>query len=255
MNTGILRQLKPRLVAQAAVVLAFAFAVKLFYSTSSVNDLRWILAPTTWVVELITGEHFWFESYAGYMNADRSFLIADSCSGMNFLITAFLMLGVMRLRKGLSVNVSWSFIPAIIAVAYFTTIFANTVRIIVAMRLHRMSPEMIWVNPEQLHRLEGIFIYFGFLMFLFSFAQDLDDADKHIHKRGGLLRQSLIPLSLYWFVTLGIPILNGAYRNGAGFLEHALFVLLTPAILILPLATIKWLLRRRKITSRSFRYS
>ncbi len=254
MNTGILKQLKPRLVIQATIVFAIAFAIKLFYSTSSVNDLRWILAPTTWVVELITGEHFWFESYAGYMNGERSFLIADSCSGMNFLITAFLMLGLMKLRKGLAANVSWSFIPAIMAVAYVTTVAANAVRITVAMRLHRMSPEMIWVNPEQLHRLEGIFIYFGFLLFLFTFAQDLD-AKGHTLKRRGLLRQSLIPLSLYWFVTLGIPILNGAYRNGAGFWEHSLFVLLTPAILILPLATIKWFLRRRKPEFSSFRYS
>lgn len=242
-------------MAQAAVVFAIAFAAKLFYSTSSVNDLRWILAPTTRVVELITGEHFWFESYAGYMNADRSFLIADSCSGMNFLITAFLMLGVMKLRRGLTAKVSWSFIPAIMAVAYVTTIAANTVRITVAMRLHRMSPEMIWINPDQLHRLEGIFIYFGFLLFLFTFAQDLDGVDRHTQKRGGLLRRSLIPLSLYWFVTLGIPILNGAYRNGAGFWEHTLFVLLTPTTLILPLAAIKRLLRGRKFTSGSFRYS
>lgn len=262
MNIGSHRQLKPRLVAQAGVVFAIAFAMKLFYSMSSVNDLRWILTPTTLFVELVTGERFWFESYAGYMNDDRSFLIADSCSGVNFLIMAFLMLCLMKLRRGMSTNVSWVFIPAALAAAYISTIVANTVRITVAMRLHRMSSDMIWINPEQLHRLEGIFIYFGFLMLLFTLAESVDDlASRRINARRSLLRQSLLPLSIYWITTLGIPVVTGAYRNGNSFWEHSLFVLITPAILILPLAFVRWVTRRPTSNSQndqelnSFRYS
>ena len=244
MKIDVLQKLNRRVVAQAIVVLTLAFAMKLFYSTSSVDDLRWILAPTTFLVELITRETFWFESHAGYMSADHSFLIADSCSGVNFLIMAFLMLCLLKLRKALKTDVSWGFIPTVMVAAYVSTIIANTVRITVAMRLHRMSPEMIWINPEQLHRLEGIFIYFGFLLFLFMFAESLED-DGRRNVRRSLLRQSLIPLSIYWFTTLGIPILNGAYRQGVSFWEHSAFVLLTPTILILPLVAIRALVRRR----------
>ncbi len=262
MNTGTHHQLKPQLAAQACLVLVIAFALKLFYSMSNVNDLRWILAPTTLFVELVTGERFWFESYVGYMNDERSFLIADSCSGVNFLIMAFLTLSLMKLRQGLSMNVSWVFIPAAIAAAYFSTIVANMVRISVAMRLHGMSREMIWLNPEQLHRLEGIFVYFGFLVLLFMLAENVDDlASRRIHVRRNLLQRSLLPLSIYWFTTLGIPIITGAYRNGSSFWEHSLFVLITPAILILPLAAIKMFLRQHRAKFRtkeefsSFRYS
>ena len=246
MTTNVFHKLNRRVVVQGCVVFAIAFAMKLFYSTSSVDDLRWILAPTTFLVELITRETFWFESHAGYMSADHSFLIADSCSGVNFLIMAFLMLCFLKLRKGLKTGFSWGFIPAVMLAAYVSTIIANTVRITVAMRLHRMSPDMIWINPEQLHRLEGIFIYFGFLLFLFTFAESLEDAaDGRRNLRRTLLRQSLIPLSIYWFTTLGIPILNGAYRQGVSFWEHSAFVLLTPTILILPLVAIRALVRRR----------
>jgi exosortase K len=244
MKTNALQNINRRVVVQACVASAIAFAMKLFYSTSSVDDLRWILAPTTFLVELITREKFWFESHAGYMSADHSFLIADSCSGVNFLIMAFLMLCFLKLRKALRTDVSWAFIPTVLLAAYASTIIANTVRITVAIRLHRMSPEMIWINPEQLHRLEGIFIYFGFLLFLFTFAESLED-DGRDNIRRSLLRQSLIPLSIYWFTTLGIPILNGAYRQGVSFWEHSAFVLLTPTILILPLVAIRALVRRR----------
>src|SRR6185436_18980102 len=83
--------------AQLVVVIFCAGAVKLYYSTASVNQLRWILVPTTAMVELVTGSRFEFESYAGYISSDRSFVIAASCAGVNFLITAFLMLSLRKL--------------------------------------------------------------------------------------------------------------------------------------------------------------
>ncbi|HKX82661.1 MAG TPA: exosortase K [Pyrinomonadaceae bacterium] len=245
MIIGIQKKFRPRLVAQGTVVLGSAFLMKLFYSTSNVNDLRWILAPTSFLVEVVTDEEFYFESYAGYMNYDRSFLIADSCSGVNFLIMAFLVLCLMKLRKGLSTEVNWGFIPVALGAAFISTLIANTVRIAVAMRIHRMSSEMVWINPEQLHRLEGIFIYFGFLMLLFTLAESLEDVGSYRAVRGDLLRRSLVPLSIYWFITLGIPILNGAVSNGENFREHALFVFIIPMILILPAVAIRSLVRRQ----------
>jgi exosortase K len=243
------QQFRTRFVVQAIAVIAVAFTIKLWYSLSNVNDLWWILAPTTFVVELLTGEEFWFESYAGYMSTDHSFLIADSCSGVNFLIMAFLTLGLMKIRRALSANVSWIFIPVAMIAAYLSTIIANTVRISAALRMHRMSPEMTWINPEQLHLLEGITIYFGFLMLLFIVAEQIEKSrSPRTDRRHSSILRSLIPLSIYWLVTLGIPILNGAYRQGVAFWEHSLFVLLTPAILILPLVAVQWFARRRYVT-------
>lgn len=230
-----------RKLGQLLVVLMIAGGLKVHYSTASVNDLRWLLAPTCIFVEFVTGETFEFEAYAGYMNADNSYLIAASCSGVNFLITAFLMLALLRLWKR---EAGWAMIPAIFVIAYLTTIVANTVRIAVAIRLHRMSPDMIWVNPEQLHRFEGIFIYFGFLLLLFVLTESIDtQPQSRIKDPFFLLRRSFLPLLIYWSVTLGIPIANGAYLQGKSFWEHSVFVLLTPLILILPLALYR-LMRR-----------
>ena len=68
--------------AQLFAVVLCAIAVKLYYSTAGVNQLRWILAPTAVVVELVSGSRFEFESHAGYINGDRSFVIAASCAGV-----------------------------------------------------------------------------------------------------------------------------------------------------------------------------
>lgn len=227
--------------AQLAVVLVCAAAAKLYYSMASVDELRWILAPTTTLVELISGSRFEFESHAGYMSGDRSFVIAASCAGVNFLITAFLMLSLGKLWRERAEVTAWRFIPCAAAYAYLATILANTVRISTALSLRRMPLETGWLIPNQLHRLEGIIIYFGFLLLLFMASEKTRPRfASRSENASGLFRRSFCPLLFYYATTLGVPVANGAYRQGADFWEHAFFVLLTPLVLILPLAAFRF---------------
>ena len=215
-------------LGQWAVVLLGAFALKLYYSEASVEQLRWILAPTTALVEGVSGTSFAFEAYAGYLSEDRRFLIAPSCAGVNFLITAFLLLAARRLLREGSSQSSWGFIPAAALIAYGVTLVANTVRIVFALRA---EPEGGWLSADELHRAEGILVYSGFLLLLFVVSERLSAA-----RRVNLLRQSAFPLFLYYTTTIGIPLANGGYRQGPGFWKHAAFVFLIPPLLLLPFA-------------------
>ena len=235
-------------IAQLVVVLLCALALKLYYSTASANQLRWILAPTTFLVELISGAPFEFESHAGYISSDRSFLIAASCAGVNFLITSFLMLSLRKLWRDRSRDLPWKFIPVAALFAYFATLVANTVRISTALRLRRIPLEISGLSGNQLHRFEGIFIYFGFLLLLFMVSEKMNSktaSELPGVSRGnpGQFRKYLFPLLIYYATTLGIPLANGAYRGGIAttdFWQHSVFVLLTPLLLILPLATFRF---------------
>ena len=232
-----------QLVAQLVVVLLSAAAVKQYYSTSSVNQLRWILAPTTWLVEFISGTDFAFESYTGYMSSDHTFVIAASCAGVNFLITSFLMLSLRRLWKDRASKIPWSFFAGMAAVAYLVTIFANSMRISSSLVLRRTSLE-IGLSANQMHRFEGIFIYFGFLLMLFLVSERMGQrgatrATDFRSATGSLLRHSLFPLLIYYATTLAIPLANGAYRQGSDFREHALFVLVTPLLVLVPVMVLQ----------------
>ncbi|HEU4875277.1 MAG TPA: exosortase K [Pyrinomonadaceae bacterium] len=208
--------------AQLAVVLLCALALKSYYSTATANELRWILAPTTAMVEVLSGRSFAFESYTGYMSSDHTFVIAVPCAGVNFLLTAFLMIGVRRLWRGRYQGVSWRFLPIAAVVAYVATLIANTTRICVALELQRRAVDVSWLTDNQLHRLEGIVIYFGFLLLLFMLLERMDAAEPR--------RLLLFPVLIYYATTLGIPLLNGSYRQPA-FWEHFAFVIILPAIL------------------------
>ena len=224
--------------AQILIVLLCALMLKVYYSTASPNQLRWILAPTTALVELTTGRQFDFESHAGYMSSDRTYLIAASCAGVNFLITAFLMLALRKLWKdyrsghrGTHLQTKWRSIPAVALFAYLATIVTNTVRISIALWLQRNPLEVSWLTPNQLHRFEGIFIYFGFLLLLFIVSEKMSSESP-----ANLLRLSSFPLLIYYAMMLGIPLANGVYHGGVTsteFWEHLLFVLVVPLPLIL----------------------
>ena len=229
-------------LAQLVVVLALVFGLKWYYSTASVDQLKWILTPTTRLVELITARSFEFESRAGYMSSDHTFLIAASCAGVNFLITSFLMLSLARLwsvhrLQQKSDFSGWLLLPVSAVVAFITTVVANTVRISVALQLRQSPLKTNVVNAEQLHRLEGIFVYFGFLLLLFVCSQNMDQTRKlrrgrEREKSPVRLSRYLFPLVIYYVTTLGLPLMNGAFLRGKDFLEHSLFVVITPLLLI-----------------------
>ncbi|MEP6947090.1 MAG: exosortase K [Acidobacteriota bacterium] len=219
------------LIAQVAAVLTSAAALKFFYSGTSVNGLRWVLAPTAFLVQTVGDQSFTFEPYAGYMSADHSFIIAASCSGVNFLIAAFLMLTITKLARNWRGQTSWMFLPICAAAAYLTTIVANAVRILGAMELQHRDTETIWLNPAECHRFEGIIVYFGFLLLLFVLADLARGEDPLSSRHWGRLA---IPLLAYYAITLGVPLANGAFRPDAAFVEHALFVLVTPLMMAAP---------------------
>ena len=223
-------------LAKIFTVLLAVFGLKHFYSTASVNELRWILAPTTVLVELLSDRTFNFEMHAGYMSSDRSFLIASSCAGVNFMIAAFLMLSVAKLWRR---QLSWKFMPTVLLISYASTIVANTVRISTAFHLQDSRLDIAGLNGNQLHRLEGIVIYFGFLVLLFILSERTTDqtAVANANSRIGRAGQFILPLLVYYATTLGIPLANAIYRQefvAKAFLEHSAFVVFAPLLLITP---------------------
>ena len=216
--------------AQLLLVVLCALALKSFYSTATPDDLLWILAPTTVLVELFSGQQFEFESYAGYMSSDHRFVIAVPCAGVNFLITAFVMVALRRLwRERFGPQISYA-IPVAAAIAYVATIIANAARICLALELRARSVEVSWLTSNQLHRLEGIVVYFGFLVLLFVLLERFDST-KPVKPN----RVLAFPLLVYYAIALGVPLANGAYRQGSAFWEHSAFVLVLPLLLIVPL--------------------
>jgi len=212
-------------IAIFAAAVAMAAAIKYHYSIASVNGLRWILAPTATIVDLLSSHSFRFESYAGYLSEDRSYLIAASCSGVNFLIIAFVMLAVTGLMAGYT---KWRLVSLSLAASYIATIVANTVRITTDLATRDLAANIYGLSPGEIHRVEGIVIYFGFLVVLFLFA-DMKFRGCSFYD---VLPRLPLPLAIYYLTAFAVPLIRGAWSD-TEFWSHSIFVLIVPFVMVL----------------------
>ena len=165
-----------------SLTLIVAYLLKSFYSTASVEDLRWILEPTAAVVSLFSGYAFEEEAHTGFFSRELFFLIAPACAGVNFLIVAFCtaVFGFVRSFRGVRAKLAVFFVGAI--VAYSLTVTANAVRILIAIWLHRRPA---FLMAEQLHRIEGVAVYFFSLCALFLAVRALLNRRTHAARSSG----------------------------------------------------------------------
>lgn len=221
-------------VGVLAVVALAAFGLKRHYADASTDALAWILAPTAHLVALVTGVAFAAVPGEGYFSAERMFLIEKACAGVNFMIAAFAMIAFALLHRARFVHDGAAVVIVSLAASYVAGVLVNTVRIVIAMWL--AAQPMLWTSltAAEIHRLEGIAVYFGGLLLLYALVQWVDSGRPSF--------RYALPLGCYYLVTLGLPLANGAL--GQAFLAHALIVLFMPPVLILVVCGARWLFWR-----------
>lgn len=231
--------------------------IKYFYRGAGSDELRWLLAPTTYLVTLLCGIPFVYESNAGYVNHSLRFLIAPSCCGIQFMliIMATLIFSfIHRTQKKLC----W--MSASIGVSYLLTIFVNAMRIVLAIYipafLENTKLQGLCGTPEQLHTAIGVCVYFASLLAVYHIAEVIfsktalqwrqsryschtapDCPEKSLTYLAG---KCLSPVFWYFFIVLGIPFLNSAYRQDGGkFGQYALLVTSICMVVLLAVMLLK----------------
>jgi exosortase K len=159
-----------------AVVIAAAVVVggKQLYRDASADALGWILAPTARLVSLATGTHFVYEAGAGWIDRAATFVIAPACAGVNFALAAFLALTLGWLAGMCTLRATAARLAGAAALAYAATLAVNTLRIVVALALHRGAIDLGTLDRAVVHRAEGIIVYLCGLCALYALARALD---------------------------------------------------------------------------------
>jgi len=208
-----------------AVAALMAWGLKRHYAEARAEDLTWILGPTSRLAGAMAGTTFVPQPGEGYFSREHLFVIAKPCAGINFMVAAFGMLVLALLHRAGSPASAARVLGASLVASYGAAVVVNATRIVVALWLaaHPVAPSVF--SAAEVHRLEGITVYFGGLVLLYELVQWLD-------RRGQALRGAALPLASYYTVTLALPVVGGAPLSGA-FLEHALVVLLVPLLVVI----------------------
>ncbi len=276
--------------------------MKYLYSRADCESLLWILGPTARWVEVLSGIPFVYEPGMGYANHGLRFLIAPSCSGVQFMIITAAMLifsfshrvmdcrnakfpdesaGAGPFDQGASTGSGrqnaikrapgtgrhypqairriWpglGWIVLSLLLSYLFTIFVNGLRIVAAIYLpyffRRIDVFDGPLTPDMLHTMIGVVVYFAALLTIYRLAGFLFDRFRSADEArpsAPILGKCLAPLFWYFFIVLGIPFLNRAYRRSNGqFAEFALLVTLCCGAVLLFYGLA--LLIRRKLRGR-----
>lgn len=235
--------------------------LKYFYSKAGSDELIWILAPTSKLVGALSGIPFTRTAGVGYVNRELRFIIAPSCSGVQFMsiCIATLIFSFIH-RMGESDTevknmrcLGW--IAASITGSYLITILVNTMRIILSIYLPNLFRELglfgATLTPESLHTIIGTTVYFASLLTVYQIAGAVSlKLTSPLHRKqqedSNLLHKCLPPVFWYIFLVLGIPFLNGAGRkNRGGFQEYEQLILLVCAAVLIAGSLIMRLKRRK----------
>jgi exosortase K len=110
----------------------------------------------------------------GYFSRERLFLIEKSCAGVNFMIAAFAMLVVALAHRARSGMAAALVLGVSLLASYAAAVVVNTMRITVAMWLGAHPAVLSGFSAADIHRIEGITVYFAGLVLLYELVQRLD---------------------------------------------------------------------------------
>ena len=165
--------MKTKLIVVTVVAL-IVWGLKRHYSDAGADDLRWILRPTAWLVGTATGTAFAIAPGEGYVSHERLFVIEKSCAGVNFLAAAFGMVAVGLMHRIRSAVSFVSVLAASLIAGYGAAVVVNAVRIVIAMWLATHPSPLSTLTAADVHRFEGIAVYFGGLVAVYELARRID---------------------------------------------------------------------------------
>jgi len=150
------------------------------------------------------------------------------------------LVGFLLSERAVTWRASAGLMAITVGTAYAVTIVANTTRIVIALSpLAHPLATGLW-TAARIHRLEGVAVYFAWLMVLhFAVARFARSYEAMTE----VFRGTWLPLICYYFVTILVPLANGAGYASRSFLEHIAFVVLIPPTLVGVVAAVRLTMR------------
>lgn len=151
------------------LTIALALCIKLFYSTAGPDDLKWVLLPTTALVEGFSSISFLFDPQKGYVAIGLPVVIGPGCAGLNFYVIALCMCSFSFIRQFEKHKLYWFL--GFILITYVITLCVNAFRIVSGLILLELGGSMNFAVSDMMHTMQGTLFYFVFLVVYFVALQ------------------------------------------------------------------------------------
>ncbi|MGM5631492.1 exosortase K [Apibacter raozihei] len=158
--------MKHRNFTHYLIVLIIITILKLIYKYSEMDDLHFLLEPTSKIVGFLNNSSSIFIKDAGYYHESLNIIINKSCSGFNFLILCFAIhiFSIIPLLYTAQQRVYAFFI--LFVGSYFLTIVINSCRIVLIILLNKLLVAYGF-SINWMHQAAGTFVYLFFLIVIY----------------------------------------------------------------------------------------
>lgn len=156
------------------IIISVFLLLNLGYSLATLDQLYFILKPTSVLISMTTGSVSNYTSESGFYFQGLDILLVKSCSGFNFMILCFTLLSFLGLSFADTRSAKRYVLPIALFIAYLITIVANASRIIMAIAGQRMADNFLPHRPHGLiHEIIGAVVYLFFLFVVYLFFKFL----------------------------------------------------------------------------------
>lgn len=219
-----------------ALSLAIAWGLKYHYSQAESDDLNWILKPTAFLVQATGDMSFERIKGTGYVDHENRLIIAPTCSGVNFMIIVFCLSSYIGLKRIKNIRTMIMWILMVMAASYSYTLIVNTIRISISIYTLKHGLFRAWFSRETIHLIEGVMVYFIFLLIYYSLLKRIiaENPVKDPRWHFKQIRAALLPMIFYFSITLFVPVLNHeGFLPNKEFINYAIVVLMTCSIILI----------------------
>jgi exosortase K len=211
-------------------VLALALYLKHGFSIADTLDLQWMLQPLADLLSLVTGHRFERLANGDWYSNSADVRLVKGCAGINFMLMSLLAYAWAFRPDHTEKPQTWAWyashallLAAVCVAAWATALFANTLRILLAMALQTDDSVAVLtgLGAADLHRFIGLAVYLPVLTLQMLPAR----------ARAGK-SWLWIPPGLYGLVMLVLPLVTGHALNNPEPYVHHVAQLLAGMILI-----------------------
>jgi exosortase K len=143
----------------AAALLLAAAALDRLYATLGPDEVRWLVRPAVWLVELAGGGSFEWEPGEGYLAREARLQVNQRCAGLRFLTLSATLLGLAWVRPRGGPRAVLRAALAAAGTAFAATALANALRIGVALQLRRLDLRDFGWTFAEAHQAESLAVY------------------------------------------------------------------------------------------------
>ncbi|WP_349671889.1 exosortase K [Lacrimispora sp.] len=227
---------KQHLLALYLIGLFVILGIKYGYSRAGFGELDFILAPTARWVTFLSGINFNRQVDVGYINHSIRFIIAPSCSGVQFMLITFSALFFPLVHRMNSVKKGVCWFAGSFLSSFPFTVFVNGIRIVLSIYIpvyfNKWNIYANWLTAQRLHTIIGTVVYVTALLALYHLAGLVSSSTVKISSDvhgifpskvvSKIVNRIVPPILCYFFIVLIIPLIHNARQNDLEkFLEYA----------------------------------